>query len=232
MLEVSLLGQFELVRDGERLAVPTRNAQSLFAFLVLNPGIPQRRERLAAMLWPDSAEENARSNLRHELWRLRKVLEAPNSSFLLIDDLSISFNSHAPFSLDVLSLERSPSNPSSPDDLFMPLSLYRGELLPGFYDEWVFPERQRIQSIFEARFSTLLDLLIGQARWSDTIDWANRWIAFGGWPEPAFRALITALASSGNSSKAVATYEHYAQALQRDPRRQAFRANPGYLQAP
>ena len=74
MLDVRLLGKFEVMQDGRRLIIPTRNAQSLFAYLMLNAGIAHRRERLAGLLWPDSSEDNARSNLRHELWRLRKAL--------------------------------------------------------------------------------------------------------------------------------------------------------------
>ena len=37
--------------------------------------IAREAERLAGLLWPDSTEANARSNLRHALWRLRKALE-------------------------------------------------------------------------------------------------------------------------------------------------------------
>jgi DNA-binding SARP family transcriptional activator len=40
------------------------------------------RERLAGLLWPDSSEGNARSNLRHELWRLRKALETESEAYL------------------------------------------------------------------------------------------------------------------------------------------------------
>jgi DNA-binding SARP family transcriptional activator len=81
MLEVRLLGQFEVLRDGRRLTIPTRNAQSLFAYLILNAGKAIRREKLAGLLWPDSSEENARSNLRHELWRLRKAIETGRIPF-------------------------------------------------------------------------------------------------------------------------------------------------------
>ena len=37
MLEMQFLGQFNISRDGKQLTIPTRNAQSLFAYLVLNP---------------------------------------------------------------------------------------------------------------------------------------------------------------------------------------------------
>ena len=91
MFEVRLLGQFEVLLDGKRLAIPTRNAQSLLAYLALHSGVAFRREKLAGLLWPDSSEDNARSNLRHELWRLRKALGAGAASCFRIDDLTITF---------------------------------------------------------------------------------------------------------------------------------------------
>src|SRR5512143_3845610 len=92
MLAVSFLGQFEVQHDGTRLSIPTRNAQALFAYLLIIAGKMHRREQLAGLLWHDSSEENARSNLRHELWRLRKSLELGGENYFLIDDLTIAFN--------------------------------------------------------------------------------------------------------------------------------------------
>ncbi len=43
-----------------------------------------------------------------------------------------------------------------------------------------------------------------------------RWIALGQWPEPAYRSLMTAYASSGDVSKAMATYERFSQGLYND----------------
>jgi len=136
MLEVRLFGEFDVLRDSRRLTIPTRKAQALFAYLLLNAGKPHRRERLAGLLWPDSGEDNARSYLRHELWRLRKTLEADGETYLNTDDLTIAFNPHSAYSLDVQRLESVPLDSSTTDDLIEALSAYQGELLPGFYDEW------------------------------------------------------------------------------------------------
>src|SRR5512147_2533734 len=159
MLEVRLLGQFEVLRDGRRLTIPTRNAQSLFAYLLLNSSKSHRREKLAGILWPDSSEENARSNLRHELWRLRKALEGEGEFYLISDDLTIAFNPKGEYSFDVQQFENISADSSSVDDLITALSVYRGELLPGFYDEWVFVERNRLNAIFENKITRLLELL-------------------------------------------------------------------------
>ena len=76
MLEIRLLGQFDIRRDGAPVEIPSRPAQSLLAYLVLNPGVAHRREKLAGLLWPDATEANARSYLRKALWQVRKSLAA------------------------------------------------------------------------------------------------------------------------------------------------------------
>src|SRR6185503_267876 len=74
MLEVRLLGRFEVKDNGRSISITSRPAQSLFAYLILTAGTGHRREKWAGLLWPDSLEETARDNLRHALWRVRKAL--------------------------------------------------------------------------------------------------------------------------------------------------------------
>ena len=62
MLEVRLLGKFEVQLEGKPVEIPSRPAQSLLSYLILNAGVAHRREKLAGLLWPDSDETNARSN--------------------------------------------------------------------------------------------------------------------------------------------------------------------------
>ena len=45
------------------------------------------------------------------------------------------------------------------DDLIPLLSVYKGELLPGFYEEWVFVERARLFSRYETGVERLLEAL-------------------------------------------------------------------------
>ena len=45
MLDMPLLGQFNLRLDGQPIEIASRPAQSLFAYLALRPGAPQRREK-------------------------------------------------------------------------------------------------------------------------------------------------------------------------------------------
>ncbi|MCB9077307.1 MAG: winged helix-turn-helix domain-containing protein [Anaerolineaceae bacterium] len=74
MLDIRLLGKFEIKQDGQVIEIPLRPAQSLLAYLLLNADKSIRREKLAGLLWSDSDEASARNNLRQALWRLRSVL--------------------------------------------------------------------------------------------------------------------------------------------------------------
>jgi DNA-binding SARP family transcriptional activator len=165
MLQIRLLGQFDIRVDGKRVTIPTRAAQSLLAYLVLTAGTSQRREKLAGMLWPEITDENARKNLRQELWRIRKAISTRHSAkndYLIADEMTLKFNREAEYWLDVAQMERPGLDLQS---LIANLSLYQGELLPGFYDEWITLERERVNAVFDARMEQLLEQLITAERW-------------------------------------------------------------------
>ena len=213
MLKVRLLARFEITSDGKPVAITSRPAQSLFAFLILSAGTSHRREKLAGMLWPDSLEETARDNLRHALWRIRKSLPvSPTTEYLLADDLSLAFNASAEYWLDVAELEKL-SEAASTDELIAALSLYHGELLPGFYDEWAVLQREQINSVFEKKMTRLMSLLEDEKRWLDILDWAESWIKLGQKPEPAYRALMSAHAAKGDRSRVAMIYERCVKSL-------------------
>jgi hypothetical protein len=58
------------------LTVNTNRLQSLLAYLLLNGESAQSREQLAYLLWPESSESQARTNLRQLLHHLRRALPA------------------------------------------------------------------------------------------------------------------------------------------------------------
>ena len=95
------------------------------------------------------------------------------------------------------------------------LEVYQGELLPGFYDEWVAPERERLQAICEHKLNLLLDRLVAAQTWPEAQTWAERWIALGQAPEPAYRALMLAHSAAGDRAGMAAAYQRCVEALER-----------------
>ena len=215
MLKIILLGRFLIEQDGTVVNIPSRPVQSLLAYLVLTAGTAHRREKLAGILWPDSAESNARSNLRHALWRLRRAL-GDAADHVVADDLAVAFHNGGDVWIDTAILEQTASQGWSIEDLQEAVSLYQGELLPGFYDDWVSLERQRLQAILEQKMGLLLDGLVQAGRWQDVLAWGERWIALGQVPEPAYRALMVAHAGLGDPAGMAAIYQRCSQALARE----------------
>jgi DNA-binding SARP family transcriptional activator len=219
MLEVCLLGQFDVRKDGVSILLPSRPAQSLLAYLILTAGIAHRREKLSGLLWPDSSEDNARSNLRQALWRVRKALNDNSShdlTYLFSDQFSVEFNPKSDYWLDASILERQTKEATDTNQLMELLRLYRGELLPGFYDDWVMLERERLQSLFDREVERLLEQLKYEQRWTEMLEWGEHWIAYGQKPEPAYRALMEAYGALGNRSKVAYTFDRCVKALRDD----------------
>lgn len=213
MLEVRLIGRFELRYDGTPIILSSRAAQSLFAYLILTAGTSHRREKLAGVFWPDESEEKARAYLRNELWRIRKALpHTSNVEFFLADPFTIGFDPSSAYWLDAADLKNL-SEKSSAEELIQALSNCQGELLPGFYEDWLVAEREHLQVLFEHKIACLLEMLEKENRWYEILDWAERWISFGQAPEVAYRALMLAYEGLGNRSKVTSTYERCEQAL-------------------
>jgi predicted ATPase/DNA-binding SARP family transcriptional activator len=213
MLEIRMLGEFSIKSGNKSIALTTRRAQSLFAYLVLNAGSSHRREKLAGQLWPDSREEAARDYLRHALWRIRKALTSVAAAHLLkADDLSVTFVATDESIVDVATVSRGATSQIA-DELMQALAVYQGDLLPGFYDEWVVLEREHLKAIYEREMGRLLGMLEQAGRWSDVIEWAERWIAFGQKPELAYRGLLLAHAAKGDMSQVAMSYERCVKTL-------------------
>lgn len=216
MLEVRLLGQFDIRWAGTPLDLPSRPAQSLLAYLVLHPRRAHRRELLAGLLWPEATEANARAYLRQALWRIRKALgpaSAAGRAYLSVDEIAIGFDPDAGLWLDVAVLDQPAAEAAPVEALSQAAAVYRGELLPGFYDDWVVLERERLQVVFDATLRRLLDKLVAERRWGEVLEWGERWIAMGHAPEPAFRALMHAYTALGDLASAAAAYQRCVEAL-------------------
>src|ERR1700737_337303 len=72
------------------LTVNTNRLQSLLAYLLLNSESAQSREQLAFLLWPESGESQARTNLRQLLHNLRRALP-PECSLLVADNHTVQW---------------------------------------------------------------------------------------------------------------------------------------------
>src|SRR5713101_1682665 len=90
---LTLLGGFQArLASGHPLTVSTKKAQALLAYLALRPGVAHPRDKLAALLWGETSDAQARDSLRHTLGALRKALPATDSPSLLTEGHSVALD--------------------------------------------------------------------------------------------------------------------------------------------
>jgi predicted ATPase/DNA-binding SARP family transcriptional activator/Flp pilus assembly protein TadD len=209
MLKATLLGQFLVCVGDKTVDLSARPAQLLLAYLLLYPGVAHRRDQLAGLLWPGFLDRSARKNLRNTVWQVRRAL---GPRFLRSDNATVAFNIEAQHDSDVARLERATSLDST-EALVSAAIAYQGDLLPGYYDDWVLIERERLRGLFERCMPMLLDRLGAEERWPEAQKWAEHWIAKAQAPEPAYRSLMLAAAARDDAAGVAAAYHRCLRAL-------------------
>lgn len=195
MLMVRMLGQFSIQNGDAPVVLQSRPAQSLLALLMLTAGMTHRREQLAGTLWPNASDRNARDYLRHELWRLNRALESnpAGTGFFIVNKISIAFNAASAYWLDARQIHQTSLHAGvSIEEELDAAFLYRGELLPGFYEDWVIPHRMQALAAFDLLMPRLLARLREQQRYEDAARASMHWITYGDMPEAAYRELMFA----------------------------------------
>ena len=119
-LDLSLFGNLAIQLDGRPVSgFVSDKVRALLAYLAVEMSQAHRREVLAALLWPERSEANARANLSQALFNLRSVLgdrspaampgrsEPSQASipFLLVDGKTIQFNAVSDYRVDVISFQ-------------------------------------------------------------------------------------------------------------------------------
>ncbi|GHO82168.1 SARP family transcriptional regulator [Dictyobacter formicarum] len=225
-LHIQLLGDFSLIyADRQVTSLNTMRLQSLLAYLVLHRDIPQQRQHLSFLFWPDTTEAQARNNLRQLLHQLRQAL--PDAQhFLAADVHTLLWHSTTPFYLDVaefeqtLTLADAATRRNDQHALQAALkqadSLYRGELLPGCYDEWLLPERERLRLRHLQALEQLLHLFEVQGDTVTAIHYAQRLLGLNPLSEDLYRRLMRLFALNNDRASALHVYHTCVTTLQRE----------------
>ncbi len=143
---VRVLGGFELDDGQQRLTrLRSRAAMLLLARLAMAPLRDHSREELMTLLWPDAEIMAGRNRLRQTLSMLKSVLEPHGGAAVIDADRRVLRVAPGALWCDAVAFEKAQRNGQQE----LAQALYRGELLPGFYDEWVADERLRLMALAE-----------------------------------------------------------------------------------
>jgi predicted ATPase len=146
--QVRLLGAVEAFDGVQRIQrFPSRAVAALLARLALAPDRAHPREELVELLWPGVALDVGRNRLRQALSTLKSLLEPAGQAghgVLQADRLAVRVVRGA-LGCDALDFERRLRSGHAAEAQ----ALWGGEFMPGYYDEWVNDERQRLAALQE-----------------------------------------------------------------------------------
>jgi DNA-binding SARP family transcriptional activator len=203
---VHLLGQPRVSQD-DRDARVAEGVTRLLAFLSLNDGENDRRI-IAAALWPDVDEVRAAGNLRTALWRVNRtgmpLVEACKSSLRLGERVQVDVRLLGEWAARVI------SGAARHDDLaHASWDVERLEILPGWYDDWIILERERLRQRLLHALEVLARFLIAAARCAEAVDVALVATTADPLRESAQKVLIEAHLAEGNRGHAWSTFERH-----------------------
>jgi DNA-binding SARP family transcriptional activator len=220
-LQIKLFGGFEARHgSGPALLIPRKKAQALLAYLACRPGEAYPRDKLAALLWPETTDREARQSLRQNLVTLRRALPQAAISALQLHRESVMLRPTL-VEVDVPQFERLITD-GSPTALEQAAALYRGDLLEGIpvteapFEEWLSAERARLR---ELAMEVLARLLTHQRKMGEveaSVQTALRLLALDSLQEIAHRMLMRLYIQQGRRDAALRQYQVCVDVLQRD----------------
>lgn len=219
-LHISLLGGFRawLAPDAP-IDIQSKKAQALLAYLALHPGKVISREKLTALLWGGSSDEQARHSLSQALFGLKKVL-AGAADCLLTNGKTVTLDP-VKVEVDVHSLESAVANATA-ESLEQAVTLYKGDLLEGInvseppFEEWLLVERERLRELTLDALSKLLEMQRDANDVERAIQTALQLLALDPMRESVHRALMELYARQGRRAAVLSQYRRCVKILQQD----------------
>lgn len=214
----TVLGSAELAGPNSaelRAALVQPKRLALLTYLALaSPRGFHRRDTLLALFWPESDDKRARHALRQAVHTLRRAI-APGVIVSRGDnDLGIGPSAlwcdawEFQDALDAGDTERA-------------LSLYRGDLLPGFFvpnaapelEQWFETERGRLRSLVATAACRVADLAESRGDFIGAVRCARRAVAFSPDDEGSLRRLIALLDRAGDRAGALRVHDEFSRVL-------------------
>ncbi len=211
-IEVRLLGSPAVLAGGESLSVPSRKATALLAYLAMRPDEPISRDHLAGLLWGESANEQARANLRQALTQLRRVFRGCGLDPIKTEGDTVILISEG-LSIDAHRLAHADSISDSG-------CLHCGnEFLEGFsvtepeFERWSTVQRESLRSRVRQLHEAAAEEAFRERRMDEAINHLTMALSLDPLQEHLHRRLMELYSAQGRADAAIGQFERCRAAL-------------------
>jgi DNA-binding SARP family transcriptional activator len=206
---LSLLGAWRLQRGNTTVTVASREQRLLACVGLLGC---RHRSFLSGLLWPKSSETQAAGNLRTTVWCISHafphLLSAGPDTLELDESVNVDV---AALQQQVATLREQPGV-QVPDSYLDHLS--RAELLPGWYDDWVVFEQERLRQLRLGALELLARQYLAADEPGRAVIAALSAVSIEPLRESAHLLLVQAHLAAGNRAAAVRAYTMFANRLE------------------
>lgn len=218
-LRIALLGTPLIEVDGARLAVDTRKATAMLAFLAVT-GHAHGRAVIADQLWPELDGERAGAALRRTLSTLRTAL---GDGRIAADRNSVSLALDGAWFDLALSRAVTADPDADLDALQAACALHRDDLLAGFalrdsvrFEGWLRDAQEELRRERASLLDRLIDGLAATGRFDQAVARARERLSLDELHEPTHRRLIDLYAAAGRRGDALSQYRECVRVLDRE----------------
>lgn len=197
-----LLGGFELSCEGAAVEMPL-SARRVLAFLAVSRR-PVPRAHVAGTLWTDASEARAASALRTAIWRMGE----PGAGVLCCEAGALSLRPEVDVDLATVGEHVRAvldGRPGAAADRVAPI-VDAGELLPGWYDDWLIIEREHLRQLRVHALERLCLALSADRCHAAAARAGLAAVAGDPLRESAHRVLVLAHLAHGNAGDALRQY--------------------------
>ena len=225
---ISLFGKFQVEKDNLILkGFEAAKVQELFCYLLLHQNQPQHREHLSSILWPEQPALPSKKYLRKALWQLQGCLsqQFKNSaeSLILAEDEWIQLNLPPSFHVDAIIFKQAcedvreiPGSRFSDEQAELighVVSLYRDNLLQGWYQDWCLFKREQFLQMYLNLCDKLIRYCTANGAYESGIAYGNNILGHDQAREHTHRQLMRLYYLSGNRTEAIRQFRRCVQAL-------------------
>ncbi|MGI9493589.1 MAG: AfsR/SARP family transcriptional regulator [Geminicoccaceae bacterium] len=229
MIEIKLFGGFSATLEAEqrRLPIPPRAAK-LLTYCLFHRACRHSREHLIDLFWPETPLEQAQSSLNSTLSRLRcaipkdigpVIVSEGREALGLADSVKLSTDVDAfvhDVRIDEQPIDRHALRKEEAAQLKSALDLYRGDLLPGWYDDWLLVERERLRHLYIVGLSRLMTHFGDVGALELAISYGRRLLALEPLREQVHRSMMDLYMRSGHRAAALKQYAQCCELLEEE----------------
>ncbi|HMD03234.1 MAG TPA: BTAD domain-containing putative transcriptional regulator [Candidatus Baltobacteraceae bacterium] len=189
----------------------SKRTLALLAYLGLHADRAVPRDALAAALWPDVPDSEARANLRRHLALLNAFLPAdPDKPWLLLNGRNLRWNLDSSSWFDTIEFERLATEPATMAEA---VDLYEGDIFETLDDEWIVPIRERYRERFLVILAELLDAHEHEGDVAGMLHFGRLLVRFDPMREDVVRRLMLARAATGDRAGALQEFKEFEKRL-------------------